>query len=76
MYAASGGELDPKRLKIPREAKEMKKIETICEKAVNNNPIQSHVAKEPATLVLKLCLWSEGDIAVAGLPNSDTSLSK
>ncbi|ARI79392.1 hypothetical protein [Microcystis sp. LEGE 00066] len=54
----------------------MKKIETICEKAVNNNPIQSHVAKEPATLVLKLCLWSEGDIAVAGLPNSDTSLSK
>ncbi|CCI03588.1 hypothetical protein MICAC_4720004 [Microcystis aeruginosa PCC 9443] len=54
----------------------MRQIEIICETAVNNNPNQSYLAKEPATLVLKLCLWSEGDITVAGLPNSDTSLSK
>jgi hypothetical protein len=43
----------------------MRQIERICKPAVVNNPNQSHVAKEPATLVLKLCLWSEGDIAVA-----------
>ncbi len=30
-----------------------------CKPAVVNNPNQSHCAKEPATLVLKLCLWSE-----------------